>query len=322
MKESSVRGILESARIDFAPTNSQPAPWRFALAAGLAIGLSLAADVGLVHAGVALFPSTRGFSHFRFSDYATLTCIGVVVASAGWPLVIRVSSAPRWLYLHAAMVVMVIAWIPDIWLAAKGETGRGVAVLAVMHLAVALVTYNAFVRVAPPRDLAERDIPPNNEELQTPRALHERLRAWWIAMVAVISLEFLLGIIAIVEVPVSRPTGWTPSKGRLVFALHGVVGAAALLGACTLVVFAHRAGRIARIASFGGLIGVMLGGAGGLLAVDHGLRLAGMGVMFVASGIAFFAYLVPLIEPATGATRDEERSPGEVSDTGDEPLLT
>ena len=92
MKESSVRGILESARIDFrGPTNSQPAPWRFALAAGLAIGQSLAADVGLVHAGVALFPSTRGFSHFRFSDYATLTCIGVVVAFAGWPLVIRVS---------------------------------------------------------------------------------------------------------------------------------------------------------------------------------------------------------------------------------------
>ncbi len=322
MKDSSVRGVLKSVRVDFAPTKSQPVPWRFALATGLAIALSLAADVGLVHAGVALFPSTRGFSHFRFSDYATLTCIGVIVASAGWPLVIRVSSAPRWLYLRAAVVVMLVAWLPDIWLVAKGETGRGVAVLAVMHLAVAVVTYNALVHIAPLRDLADREIPTTNEEFQDPSTLRERLRAWWIAMIVVISLEFLLGIIAIVEVPVSRPTGWVPSKGKLVFALHGVVGLASFLGACMLVVLAHRAGRIARIASFGGFIGVMLGGVGGLLAVDHGLRLAGMGVMFVASGIAFFAYLVPLIEPATGATPDEVRSPGEASDTGDEPALT
>jgi hypothetical protein len=320
--ESKVRGVLEWARIDFSPTKRQPAWRQYAFAAALAIALSLGADVGLVHAGMALFPSTRGFSHFRFSDYATLTVIGVVIACAGWPLAIRVSSAPRWLYLRAAVAVTVVLWAPDLWLLAKGETGRGVAVLAVMHFAIAVITYNVLVRVAPPRGLGDLRADVSGPEIRDPRSFHERLRAWMIAMVAVISLEFVLGVIAIVAVPESRPTGWIPKNGKLVFALHGVVGIVALFGACVLVVLAHQAGKVARIASLGGLLGVALGGIGGLLAVDHGLRIAGMGVMFVASGISFFSYLVPLVEPARDEPPEAIQAPDGLSDAGDERALT
>lgn len=314
------RDALGWARIDFVPAKRQPKWWRLILATAIAVGLSLGVDVALVHAGIALFPSTRGFSHFRVSDYATLTCIGVIVASAGWPVVVRISSAPRWLYLRAAVMVTLTLWLPDVWLVAKGETPRGVAVLAVMHLGIALITYNALVRIAPARELADRR--ECASVLQVSHSIREKLRVWWIVMSVAISVEFTLGVVALVAVPISRPTGWIPAKGKLLFALHGFVGIAALVGGCVVVTLARGAGRIARIASIGGLIGILLGGGGGLLAVSHSLRLVGMGVMFVASGVAFFAYLAPLIEPAAAGKQTEIYESKEVPGTGDEPVLT
>jgi hypothetical protein len=41
-----------------------------------------------------LFPRTAGYDHFRFSDYAKLTVIGVLIGAAGWPVITRISSAP------------------------------------------------------------------------------------------------------------------------------------------------------------------------------------------------------------------------------------
>ena len=63
----------------------------------VALAGSLAADAALVALGTAIFPSTRGYVHFAFGDYAKLTVIGVVVACAAWPVVTRLTSAPRWL---------------------------------------------------------------------------------------------------------------------------------------------------------------------------------------------------------------------------------
>jgi hypothetical protein len=40
--------------------------------------------------------------HLRFADHAKLTVIGVVIACAEWPIVTRVSSAPRWLFFRLA----------------------------------------------------------------------------------------------------------------------------------------------------------------------------------------------------------------------------
>jgi CDP-diglyceride synthetase len=89
--------------------------------------------------------------HFQFSDYARLTIIGVIIACVAWPIVTRISSAPRWLFFRLAIVVTVVLLLPDVYLLEQGQPAKAVAVLMCMHLAIALVTYNALVRLAPIR---------------------------------------------------------------------------------------------------------------------------------------------------------------------------
>jgi hypothetical protein len=143
--------ILEAVRIDFAPRHRQPAAAAVVIASVVAIAGSLLVDAALVALGTRVFPSTRGYAHFRFSDYSKLTVIGVVIACVGWPIVTRISSHPRWVYLRAAIAVTLVLWLPDLYILAKGQPARAVAVLMVMHLAIAVVTYNALVRLAPAR---------------------------------------------------------------------------------------------------------------------------------------------------------------------------
>ncbi len=144
-----VQSILNLVRIDFRPAHRQPAWWRVALATVLAIAGSLAVDAVLVAIGKRVFPATTDFVHFQFHDYAKLTVIGVVIACAAWPIVTRVSSAPRWLFFRSAIVVTLVLFLPDLWIWWKGEAGQGVLVLMAMHVAIALVTYNLLVHVAP-----------------------------------------------------------------------------------------------------------------------------------------------------------------------------
>jgi hypothetical protein len=131
------------------PRPVQPSRVRVALASAASVVGSLVADALLVAIGTALFPSTKGYVHFRFSDYAKLTVIGVVIACVAWPIVTRISFDPRWLFFRLAVVVTLVLWLPDLWILSRGQSGRAVAVLMVMHLAIALVTYNALVRLAP-----------------------------------------------------------------------------------------------------------------------------------------------------------------------------
>jgi hypothetical protein len=119
---------------------------------------SLVVDALLVVVGEALFPSTKGYPHFRFSDYAKLTVPGVVIACAAWPVVVRLSSAPRWLFVRMAVLVTLVLWLPDVWILYQGQPAKAVAVLFLMHLAIALVTYNLLVHLAPPRDRVVRSL--------------------------------------------------------------------------------------------------------------------------------------------------------------------
>lgn len=48
-------------------------------------------------------------------------------------------------------------WLPDAYILLNGQPGKAVAGLFPMHLAIALVTYNALVRLAPAR--AQRHAP-------------------------------------------------------------------------------------------------------------------------------------------------------------------
>jgi hypothetical protein len=77
--------------------------------------------------------------------------IGVIIACVGWPIVTRVSSAPRWLFFRSAIVVTLVLWLPDLYILARGELAEAVAVLMAMHLAIAIVTYYALIRLAPIR---------------------------------------------------------------------------------------------------------------------------------------------------------------------------
>jgi hypothetical protein len=124
---------------------------RLVVAAVLSVAGSLLADALLVLIGTAVFPSTKGYGHFQFSDYAKLTVIGVLIACVAWPVVTRVSSAPRWLFFRLAILVTLVLWLPDLYILYGGAPGRAVAVLVVMHVAIALVTYNCLVHVAPVR---------------------------------------------------------------------------------------------------------------------------------------------------------------------------
>jgi hypothetical protein len=117
----------------------------------VAIAASLGVDMILVAIGVHLFPATKGYVHFRVSDYGKLTVIGVVGACIGWPVVTWISSSPRWLFFRLAILVTLVLWLPDLWILTQGQPARAVLVLVAMHLAIAVVTYNALVRIAPAR---------------------------------------------------------------------------------------------------------------------------------------------------------------------------
>ena len=96
--------------------------------------------------------------HFQFHDYAKLTVIGVLIACAAWPVVARLSSAPRWLFFRLAIVVTLVLWLPDLYIWHQGQPAQAVAVLMTMHLAIALITYNLLVHLAPVRAARRRRI--------------------------------------------------------------------------------------------------------------------------------------------------------------------
>ena len=139
---------LGLARVDFASSHRQPSAARVLLALAVSLAGSLVADAILVVIGTTLFPSTKGYVHFQFHDYAKLTIIGVVIACLAWPVVTRISSAPRWLFFRLAVLVTLVLWLPDLYLLDLGQPVGAVAVLVVMRLAIALVTYYSLACIA------------------------------------------------------------------------------------------------------------------------------------------------------------------------------
>lgn len=140
---------LSLVHLDFAPNHQQPSGGRVVLATIASLVGSLLADAVLVTIAQAVFPSTKGYVHFQFGDYARLTVIGVLIACVAWPVTTRITSQPRWMFLRMAVLVTLVLWLPDVYILVSGQPAKAVAVLFVMHLAIALVTYNALVRLAP-----------------------------------------------------------------------------------------------------------------------------------------------------------------------------
>jgi hypothetical protein len=142
---------LDLIHLDFAPEHGQPSGGRVLLATVVSIVGSLLADALLVVIAQAVFPSTKGYAHFQFADYAKLTVIGVLIACVAWPVTTRITSQPRWMFFRMAILVTLVLWLPDVYILVNGQPGKAVGFLFVMHLAIALVTYNALVRIAPVR---------------------------------------------------------------------------------------------------------------------------------------------------------------------------
>lgn len=141
---------LEAVRLDFAPSRRQPLALRVLAATLLSLIGSLAADATIVAIGKAVFPATKGYQHYQFGDYATLTIIGVLIAALGWPVITRMSSQPRWIYSRLAVLVTLVLLLPDIVLLHQGQPPTAVAVLMVLHIMIAVVTYFTVVVVANP----------------------------------------------------------------------------------------------------------------------------------------------------------------------------
>ena len=143
--------VLDLVRLDFAPQHRQPSVGRLVLATIASIAGSLLADALIVVIAQVLVPSTKGYVHFQFGDYAKLTVVGVIIACVAWPITTRITSQPRLMFFIMAIAVTLVLWLPDVYILVKGQPAKAVAFLFLMHLAIALVTYNALVRLAPIR---------------------------------------------------------------------------------------------------------------------------------------------------------------------------
>jgi Family of unknown function (DUF6069) len=144
-----LQSLLLAFRLDLnAKQDRQPSIVSILFASIVALAGSLAADYLLVKLGTHVFPSTVGFSHFRFSDYSKLTVIGVLIACAAWPVATRLTSTPRSFFFRAAIVITIVLFAPDAYIWHSGSSGEAVFVLIWMHIAIAIVTYNALVRLA------------------------------------------------------------------------------------------------------------------------------------------------------------------------------
>jgi hypothetical protein len=144
---------MSLVHLDFDPNHKQPSGGRVVLATVVSIVGSLLADAVLVVIAQAVFPSTKGYAHFQFGDYAKLTVIGVLIACVAWPITTRITSQPRWMFFRMAILVTLVLWLPDVYILAKGQPAKAVGFLFLMHLAIAVVTYTALVHLAPVRAL-------------------------------------------------------------------------------------------------------------------------------------------------------------------------
>jgi hypothetical protein len=143
--------VLGLIHLDFAPKHQQPSGGRVVLATVVSLAGSLLADALLVVIAQAVFADTKGYSHFQFADYCKLTVIGVIIACIAWPVTTRITSQPRWMFFRMAVLVTLVLWLPDVYILVNGQPAKAVGFLFAMHLAIALVTYNALVRLAPVR---------------------------------------------------------------------------------------------------------------------------------------------------------------------------
>jgi hypothetical protein len=141
------------ATFDWSPPHRPPTLGRFVLATASALSGSLVADGVVVAVTEHLYPSLRHYAHFTPVAWVGLSVIGILGASAGWPVVAAFTRRPRWLYGWMAFAVTLVLLLPDIALLGQGNPGKAVAALMTMHMTIAVVTFESLVRLAPERPI-------------------------------------------------------------------------------------------------------------------------------------------------------------------------
>lgn len=115
-------------------------------------------------------------------------------------------------------------------------------------------------------------------------------------LAAGVGFEFVLGVMALLSVPLGRPGGWLPAKGEVVYLAHAGWGLMLMPGAVALIVKARGKSRGAQIAAWLGISGISLAGLGGLLTAATSLvRFLGIVLMLLGTAFAAFGYMVPVL---------------------------
>jgi hypothetical protein len=292
-----------------------PSVRRVTLVTVLSAIVSLVVNAALVWLAKSFDPAIQHFSHFRLSDYGTLTVIGVAGAGVAWYLSTQNFATPRRTFFRIAVLTMLVLWVPDVWLFLKHEPTRAVVFLVIMHATVALITYNFLVYAAPVvvADPAITVLQPMHESTLALDGPATRVsRVTWMLLLIAVGAEFVVGLVGMLYVPFNRPNGLLVHRGETAYLIHAVLGG--LLGVAAVAVVLHvssqrSAHRVDRIAATSGLCGVLVGALGGLMCAVHPLRLSGMALMFVGLSVAFFGYLIPLIDDARLASSEGSTSP-------------
>ena len=204
----------------------------------------------------------------------------------------------------------IVLLLPDVWLLVRHEPPAAVAILMCMHLGIALVTYNALVHVAPARVVPPGDCDKEwwgRERGRGPSDVKSRRRGMveaaafrvgrWVWILMMIGL----GRVGTWDRGVGRRTGSSIQRLGPREGCSGLSDPRRTRGnpdPCRDVArdrVAPRADRACGITI--GLAGLALGAGGGILAVYHASRFAGLALMFVGTLVAFFGYLLPLAEP-------------------------
>ena len=288
-----------------AMVSAPPSGLRVALITAVAAIGSVFVNAVIVWIAKAANPSLQDYSHFRLWDYGTLSVVGVAGAGVAWYIASRYLATPRVVFFRVAIAVTLVLWAPDVWILVKHEPTRAVLVLALMHLTVALITYNLLVFAAPVavRESAAAAGP-------TPRLGHVRglegeaepprvPRGVWVALMVAVGVEFFAGLLGMLYVPFNRPDGWLVHRGEAIYLMHSLLGGVLAVAALAVVFHVLRQSkshRIDRVAAISGLCGMFVGALGGAMCVFHPLRLLGMALMFVGVSVAFFGYLIPMID--------------------------
>ncbi len=301
--------------VDMKPSDLQPPGVRLLAVALLAVLCSLGANALIVEVATHLKTAIKGYPHFHFDDYGTLTVVGVLAAGIAWFIVLRVSSTPRWLLLRLAILVTVVLWIPDVYLFTKHEPTAAVITLMIMHAAVAFVTYNLLVHFAAPSRIADpyASLPDEVSAFLLSQGAPESARndvtlprSLFVSMLVATIAEFFIGGAELFFVPLNRPTGWLAHHGEALYVVHALFGMALGIGA--LAVFGAAATtahlvQVDRTAAIGGLMGVAAGAFGGALSYERSLRLVAIAFMLLGVAVAMFCYLLPLIEGSMERTK-------------------